>query len=248
MSLQQVLHQKGQPSPENLGMGRAVAASLLLHFVAFAALVLFGLARPPRELPPAVSVGVVSRLPTKAAGAQKKGAVSRSHEQKKAPAKKEKLPDPNKKEVGLAKKSEPKPKKIEKAVPDTAPPGPNDNSKKNQDTGGTGGLAERGATLDMASLGDPNAVPSEFGDYYATILAEISNHWLRGSFTGNNPVVTFFVQRDGQVRDAFVSESSGQAFLDSPALRAVLAARFPPLPQGYREDAMLFHVRFRYGD
>jgi TonB family protein len=247
LSLQQVLQQKGQSAPEKLGFGRAVAASLLIHFGALAALVVFGLARPPKDLPPAVSVGVVSRLPTKAAGAKKKGAVSRSNEQKKAPPKKEKAPDPNKKEIGLAKKTETKPKKSEKAAPEPAPPGPLDD-KKPLDTGGTGGTAERGATLDMASLGDPNAVPSEFGDYYATILAEISNHWLRGSFTGNNPVVTFSVQRDGQVRDAFVSESSGQAFLDSPALRAVLAARFPPLPQGYREDAMLFHVRFRYGD
>ncbi|MCB9397147.1 MAG: energy transducer TonB [Acidobacteria bacterium] len=248
MELDQVIRNYQSLDREAVGMKAAIVLSIGLHVMVLAALVFFGLHQPKREPLPSVTVGISTKLPTKAAGKERKAAVSRTSENtsKPKPKPKKETPKPETKQVALGDKVKKQPSK-ESSAPEVKPDlNPPKDEKKPRDSGGTGGTAENGATLDMSALGDPNAPITEFSDYYATIVGEISNHWLRGSFSGNVVTVSFNITRDGSVEDAFIAESSGQSFLDSPALRAVLASRFPPLPQGYREEKMRINMRFRY--
>jgi TonB family protein len=58
--------------------------------------------------------------------------------------------------------------------------------------------------------------------------------------------VAFIIQKDGQVRDIRVKNSSGDSYFDMTAKRAVTAAApFPPLPDGFEAKDLPVLVRFR---
>ena len=59
--------------------------------------------------------------------------------------------------------------------------------------------------------------------------------------------VYFRIHRDGQISVASVETSSGYAFFDQTAMRALLAATpLPPLPAGYTDDYLGVHFGFEY--
>ena len=58
-------------------------------------------------------------------------------------------------------------------------------------------------------------------------------------------VLYFRVHRDGKVTSASVEETSGFAFFDQAAMRALLrASPLPPLPEGYANQYLGVHFAF----
>ena len=64
--------------------------------------------------------------------------------------------------------------------------------------------------------------------------------------TGGERVVVYFeIDRDGQVREPKVEQSSGNALYDQSALRAVIeASPFPPLPPEFKASSLNVHFGF----
>jgi TonB family protein len=60
-------------------------------------------------------------------------------------------------------------------------------------------------------------------------------------------VLYFRVQRDGKVTQVSVESSSGYAFFDQTAMRALLAAApLPPLPAAYTDNYLGVHFGFEF--
>jgi len=88
----------------------------------------------------------------------------------------------------------------------------------------------------------------EFISYFRTVIAEINTRWIKSGLDGGTARVRFFIDREGNVSDVRVVQSSGKPHLDSPAKRAVLGADLPPLPQGYQGDHLILNINFKYGN
>jgi len=85
-----------------------------------------------------------------------------------------------------------------------------------------------------------------------TITERVSANWfsslvdpgISGSF---QTVVYFRIQKNGQVVDVQIEQSSGVTPLDLSAVRAVKAsAPFPPLPREYEEAYLGIHLIFEH--
>jgi len=88
--------------------------------------------------------------------------------------------------------------------------------------------------------------------YLNTITERVSANWfsslvdpgISGSF---QTVVYFRIQKNGQVVDVQIEQSSGVTPLDLSAVRAVKAsAPFPPLPREYEEAYLGIHLIFEH--
>jgi TonB family protein len=89
--------------------------------------------------------------------------------------------------------------------------------------------------------------------YYVQIVYDrVSASWftalvdpgVSGSFSAQ---VTFRIFRNGRISDLKISESSGLPSLDLSALRAIqTAAPFPPLPNDYDGEYLVFHIIFEH--
>lgn len=88
----------------------------------------------------------------------------------------------------------------------------------------------------------------EFGYYRLAIQNRVGSNWSPGFVSGEAVTIVYFrVIRSGAIVGARVEKSSGIAFFDQTALRAVLASSpLPPLPAQFPEDAVGIHFRFRY--
>jgi protein TonB len=92
-------------------------------------------------------------------------------------------------------------------------------------------------------------------NYYLEMLRDkIQKNWKpptgmpsKGEFIAAK--VKFTVRRDGMIIGVNVEDSSGLAFFDQSALRAVLNSNpAPPLPRAYDEDRLGVHVSFVFGE
>jgi TonB family protein len=89
----------------------------------------------------------------------------------------------------------------------------------------------------------------EFAYYLAQVRQAIAAQWTApaGVRGGTRVVVRFRIARDGTVRDARISEGSGNDWYDQGALRAVvITRRRPPLPAGYAGSDLGVHFGFEY--
>jgi TonB family protein len=92
----------------------------------------------------------------------------------------------------------------------------------------------------------------EFTYYLIALRNRIGQNWSApaGVSPGGNPahaVIYFQIGRDGKVTNAKVEESSGVAFFDQSALRAVLVSDpVPPLPLGYTNPTLGVHFAFEF--
>ena len=110
-------------------------------------------------------------------------------------------------------------------------------------TGGDGaaGLTDFGASVSGFDSDFPFA-------YYAEQLqALIGANWLKPDApAGTACIVTFRIQRSGQVTDVKVETPSGLAFYDRAATRSIYSANpLPPLPPEFRRDELGVHIRFQ---
>jgi TonB family protein len=91
-----------------------------------------------------------------------------------------------------------------------------------------------------------------FAYYLAAIRNKIGSRWVPPQEVDarGRPIKTvlyFRVQRDGKISQASVESSSGYAFFDQTAMRALLsAAPLPPLPAGYTDNYLGVHFGFEF--
>jgi len=90
-----------------------------------------------------------------------------------------------------------------------------------------------------------------FAYYLAALRNKIGSRWVppQGLDAGRpvRAVVYFRIGRDGQVSMTSVETSSGYAFFDQTALRALLSATpLPPLPAGYTDQYLGVHFGFEF--
>jgi TonB family protein len=91
-----------------------------------------------------------------------------------------------------------------------------------------------------------------FAFYLANLRNKIGSRWVppQGVDARGRPVTTtvyFRVGRDGQISQASIEKSSGYAFFDQTAMRALLAATpLPPLPAGFPDNYLGVHFGFEF--
>src|SRR6267142_89806 len=90
-----------------------------------------------------------------------------------------------------------------------------------------------------------------FAYYLAALRNKIGSRWVppQGLDSGRpvRAVVYFRIGRDGQVSQTSIESSSGYAFFDQTALRALLSATpLPPLPAGYTDQYLGVHFGFEF--
>ncbi len=87
-----------------------------------------------------------------------------------------------------------------------------------------------------------------FSYYLAAIERKVSANWFSAvseGASGITCVVYFRLRRDGSVDDAKIETSSGNAYFDRAALRAVKSSSpFPPLPRAFPDQYLGIHFTF----
>lgn len=239
---------------DDTGLVLAVVISLALHFGLVGVLIWKSRTSGRHPLPTAITVSLVSSLPTSRGGKQTKAPVARKPRTKTVVEKKKETPKPktrapqNDSKVGLKtkEKTTSKPPARKPETPSTRDAQPS----RTQPKAGAGGAEESGISFELGHRGrnDLDLEEAKFHAYYRTILDEVDQRWAKGNLVGGTTTVSFRVARDGSVSDVNVSVSSGHAFLDGPAKRAVLGARLPPLPQGFEEEELIVTINFHYGE
>lgn len=122
---------------------------------------------------------------------------------------------------------------------------------KNDKPENTTGEAAVGSAGLSAEVGVDDA-NFEFTYYLIALRNRIGQNWTApaGVSPGGNPahaVIYFQIGRDGKVTNAKVEESSGVAFFDQSALRAVLISDpVAPLPLGYTNPTLGVHFAFEF--
>jgi len=88
--------------------------------------------------------------------------------------------------------------------------------------------------------------------YLAAIRNKIGSHWvpppgLDAQGRQVRATLYFRISKDGQISVAQLETSSGMAFFDQTAMRALLAATpLPPLPAGFDDNYLGVHFGFEY--
>ncbi|MFQ5597769.1 MAG: energy transducer TonB [Nitrospiria bacterium] len=106
---------------------------------------------------------------------------------------------------------------------------------------GNGGGGGSGSGLGLAAF--------EFPGYLQKIDNKIRWQWAPPPVKSkaDSLVLRFTIRKDGSIdkRSIVVEESSGHAFFDQAAIRAVHGAHpFPPLPDAYQEDLLTVYMNF----
>ena len=92
-----------------------------------------------------------------------------------------------------------------------------------------------------------NVTDFPFAWYLAAVQRKITERWEDRAQPGRQPVVTFVIGRDGQVSSVTVKDSSGNAYYDRAAMRAIAeAAPFPQLPPEFSGSELRIHLGFNF--
>jgi len=105
----------------------------------------------------------------------------------------------------------------------------------------TGSVSGAGSlTLDVSDF--------PYAWYLRQVLQKVEERWQRQGQTAEpsqKPLILVEIQRDGSVRTPRIEKSSGNAFYDQAALRAIAdASPFPPLPQDWNRPSLRVMFRF----
>lgn len=91
-----------------------------------------------------------------------------------------------------------------------------------------------------------------FAYYLATLRNKIGSRWVppQSVDVRGRPIkatVYFRVHRDGKISQASIETSSGYAFFDQTAMRALISATpLPPLPAGFTDNYLGVHFGFEF--
>lgn len=102
----------------------------------------------------------------------------------------------------------------------------------------SGGGQGSGSRLDVADFCCP--------DYVVLMVERVRASWQPQAEAPAVAIVKFTIQRDGTITDSEVERSTGYVAMDIAALRAVRAARLPPLPAAYPNPTLGVHLNFEY--
>jgi len=92
-----------------------------------------------------------------------------------------------------------------------------------------------------------NVTDFPFAWYLAAVQRKITDRWEGRALPGRQPVVTFEISRGGQVSNVAVKDSSGNAYYDLTAMRAIAeAAPFPKLPDEFPGSMLRIHLGFNF--
>jgi protein TonB len=84
--------------------------------------------------------------------------------------------------------------------------------------------------------------------YLRQVLQKVEERWQRQGHTTepqDKPLILVEIQRDGSIRPPRIEKTSGNAFYDQAALRAIAdASPFPPLPQEWSRSSLRVMFRF----
>jgi TonB family protein len=213
-------------------MKSSFGISIVAHAAVLAAAILLFGAVPRMNLPEKIySVKILQPL-ARPSGASETKVVETPKEQPKAEAPKK---EPPKKEEKIPVPKKPETKKEGEKAKDP-PPAP---EEKPVDVGVA---AEQGTGIAV----DAPVFP--FSYYLAAIERKVSSNWFSAvseGASGISCVVYFRLRRDGSVDDAKIETSSGNAYFDRAALRAVKSSSpFPPLPRAFPDQYLGIHFTF----
>jgi len=103
----------------------------------------------------------------------------------------------------------------------------------------TGGMGGEGSYLDVGNFCCP--------DYLTAMTTRIRSHWVERQVYAGEVLVKFTIVRDGLITGVEVERQSGILALDNAALRAVMTtSRLAPLPSAFSGDHLTVHLRFVY--
>jgi len=81
--------------------------------------------------------------------------------------------------------------------------------------------------------------------YIRQIQQKISDKWNGRAIPGQQPAVVFEIRRDGKLNQVAIDKSSGNAYYDQVALRAINdAGPFPPLPDDFKKSVLRIGLQF----
>ncbi len=208
-------------------MKLSLGISVAVHLFVLAAMIFLFNAVPRMRLPERVySVKILQPLVGSRPGAEAQAVEAAKEEPKPEPPPKEKP-----KEV---KKPVPKKEESKKEAPE--PPKP---EEKPLDVGVSG---QQGTGIAV----DAPVFP--FSYYLAAIERKVSANWFSAvseGATGLSCVVYFRLQRNGSVTEAEIETSSGNAYFDRDAVKAVrMSSPFPPLPRAFPDQYLGIHFTF----
>jgi protein TonB len=218
----------------------AVAASLVFHSF-FLGLIFKSSQEKSGQYPPVMVVRLAS--PPAARGAPTK-ATTEAPKKAEAPKKKQEATKEKTRMAEVNKRKKPERKKK------TQPPPPTQESKTSDDVSDSRGKGlpegvELGSEFGSASL-DASGFDSPY--FLNVLFSKIRNRW-DNPYEGGDTVrctIYFVVDRGGRITDSAIEHSSGLASYDQAALRAVLAAKPPPLPNQFGSDELGIHLEFRF--
>ena len=248
-----VLEQRGADAAATK---RTFGASLLLHGIVLGGL--FGSAflfhkngeawGDKADIAGAVQATMVNSIPLPPRVQPKQDSVLASEQPSPAPPppapKAEPPPKPT--DIPIVKQIEkkPPPKIAERPTPEPPKrPQPQQPQPDRATSGETAGLRVAMAAVEnRAGTSSTNVTDSAFGQRYAyyvrQLTAKVASQWytqtLDSGAPGHRVFISFRVSRDGTVSDVTIAKPSGDATLDSSALRALQRIdAFAPLPDGY---------------
>lgn len=113
----------------------------------------------------------------------------------------------------------------------------------------TGPVGGAGTSLEIGGFG-PGGVQAgprfPYTWYVNTLYKRLWEAWDRTDAGNKECGVAFVILRDGRVKEIKIDDTSGDAFFDMTARRAVEdSAPFPPLPEGFPEPQLKVYVKFR---
>ncbi|SRR5213594_2490166 len=91
-----------------------------------------------------------------------------------------------------------------------------------------------------------NVTDFPFAWYVRVVHGKITERWEGQAIPGQQPIVTFDINRDGRISGLAIEKSSGNPYYDRAALRAITeAAPFPPLPPEYSGQVLGIKLNLR---
>lgn len=81
--------------------------------------------------------------------------------------------------------------------------------------------------------------------YIRQIQQKIQERWTGRAIPGQQPAVVFEIRRDGRLNVVAIDRTSGNAYYDQVALRAINdASPFPPLPDEFKKSVLRVGLQF----
>jgi protein TonB len=240
------IHKPSQSPPGTLA---GLVGTILVHTAGV--IFLFAAVKPTRASPPSYAVDLVAApAPTTKQRLAREALPTPPPEEKPAPTPPKPAPPAKEKPAPIA----PKPPKPAKTAPAPAPKPPPAESEREPSPQTAAPVApapgETPSTgTDVATIKTPGlAFP--FPEYLRNIVTQVYQRWDRTSTKQSNfAEISFFILRDGSVRDIHFVTRSGSFAFDLDAQGAIEAAgnsrAFGQLPDGYENDVLPVSFYFK---